>query len=744
MDALSRNPVQTKVLPINAKRPRPSATSTDTQREIKREKRIHQYKTRPRESATFSSRKIKKKKESHQYQTRPRKSATSSPREIKKEKRYHQYPTRSLEDKNSDALPHKHRKRTKEEEISSDESNYYDTDSSDEDIVNEREKVEVINYERNKEDQIQVQAEIHQPPYEFKTKTPPPLVLRKNDPLVIGDEIEEFGEETIIPKHLFKDPPKIYAAPPSSESERKEEEPPYEPKKLNKSGPITPIKIKKEDGKLTVSKVRKPRITGKVTSSVIEARDHLCTRKGPIVVFWDSQGNPLDPESELFINKKKIKTSPEKEIIQFKLKKQWIFGVTSTLKKELPQTLRKHALLLRNLKISDLSLPDSKNLKKLIHLTFADMPIRITICTGDIKTPSFAERIPIIQENHITPTGGHKGIRKTYHRVRDNYYWKNMKREIADFVKTCIDCQRNKLVRVKNKEPMVITDTPLDAFDKISMDILGPLPLTSRVYSYILTIQDNLTKYSVAAPIASMTAEDVAKAFTKHFICTFGCPKAILTDQGACFMSSLMKKLAKIFHIQTYRTSSFHPQSNGSLERSHQVLIEYLKHFLTIEKQWDEWLPQAMFSYNTSLHEGTRFTPHELIFGRKARQPSNFPTEDAICTYPDYVDNLITKLHNFRKTARNNLEQAKHRQKHYYDRKIRPIHYETGEDVFLLNPSRKNKLKKEYSGPYRITRTIGNNNVEIQIDHRNRRRIVHKDRIKRAYLQMNEWKSAGV
>ncbi|XP_076385682.1 uncharacterized protein LOC143264081 [Megachile rotundata] len=753
-DALSRNPVQTKVLPVNSKRPRSTTTSTDTKREIKKKKEWHQYKTRPRDSATSSSREVKKKKEYHQYKTRPRDSATSSSREIKRrkewhqyetrpresttssrevkrKKEFHQYPTRPLEDINADQLPNKRRRRIKQEETS-DESNYYDTDDSDDEISSQK---------GNEDFKMEVQAEIHPPPSEFKVKTPPPLILRKNDPIVIGDEIEEIDEDTIIPKHLFKDPPKINADSSSSESQKEETPPPYKPEILNKSGPVTPIKIKKEGGELTVSKARKPKITEEIVSSIAEVKDHLWTRKGPVAVFWNSQGSPLDPESELFIKRRKIRPAPRKEITQIKLKKQWLFGITVTSKRELPQILRKLALLLKKYKISDLSLPNDKYLRKLIYIIFADIPIRITICTGDIKTPSFEERIPIIQENHTTPTGGHKGIRKTYHRVRDNYYWKNMKKDIADFIKTCIDCQRNKLVRVKNKEPMVITDTPLDAFDKVSLDILGPLPLTSKGHSYILTIQDNLTKYSVAAPIVSITAEDVARAFTEHFICKFGCPKAILTDQGTCFMSSLMKKLAKIFHIQTYRTSSFHPQSNGSLERSHQILIEYLKHFLTQEKQWDDWLPQAMFSYNTSIHEGTKFTPHELVYGRKARQPSNFPIEEAMCTYPDYVDNLITKLHNFRTTARNNLKLSKHRQKYYYDKKIRPIQYETNEDVFLLNPPRKNKLEKEYSGPYKITRTIEPNNVELQVGGRNKRRIVHKDRIKRAHLPMRDRES---
>jgi len=77
-----------------------------------------------------------------------------------------------------------------------------------------------------------------------------------------------------------------------------------------------------------------------------------------------------------------------------------------------------------------------------------------------------------------------------------------MKAQVEKFIpEISSSCQKKKLVRVKHKQPMIITDTPVDAFDKVSMDILGPLPITENENEYILTIQDLLTKYSVAVPL---------------------------------------------------------------------------------------------------------------------------------------------------------------------------------------------------------------------------------------------------
>ena len=79
---------------------------------------------------------------------------------------------------------------------------------------------------------------------------------------------------------------------------------------------------------------------------------------------------------------------------------------------------------------------------------------------------------------------------------------------------------------------MVLTDTPGQAFDKVSLDIVGPLLTTPSGNVYILTNKDLLTKYSLAIPLVQHTARDTAEAFVKSFICKFDVPKAILTDQG--------------------------------------------------------------------------------------------------------------------------------------------------------------------------------------------------------------------
>ena len=134
------------------------------------------------------------------------------------------------------------------------------------------------------------------------------------------------------------------------------------------------------------------------------------------------------------------------------------------------------------------------------------------------------------------------------------------------------------------------------------------IPQTKSDNLYILTIQDKFTKYSLSIPLPNHQASTIASTFVKTFICIVGSPKGVLTDQGRDFYSNLLKRLVKRFRIKQFCTTAFHPQSNGSLERSHHVLGEYLKQFVAQYSEWDDWLELATLSYNTSVHEATKCT----------------------------------------------------------------------------------------------------------------------------------------
>lgn len=128
---------------------------------------------------------------------------------------------------------------------------------------------------------------------------------------------------------------------------------------------------------------------------------------------------------------------------------------------------------------------------------------------------------------------------------------------------------------------MVSTDTFIDIFDRVAIEIVGPLTTLENGNRYISTMQDDLSKFCLAAPMKQINAKAVARTFVDHFITRFGCLKATLTDQSTGFTSTSMRHVAKYFGIKQIKTTSFHLQSNGALECSHQVLTDYLKHYVS-------------------------------------------------------------------------------------------------------------------------------------------------------------------
>ncbi|CAK9813916.1 Retrovirus-related Pol polyprotein from transposon 412 [Anthophora plagiata] len=276
---------------------------------------------------------------------------------------------------------------------------------------------------------------------------------------------------------------------------------------------------------------------------------------------------------------------------------------------------------------------------------------------------------------------------------------------------------------------MTLTNTPGRAFDKIALDMVGPLPKTPSGHEYILTTQDLLTKYSLAVTLRTVSAVETADALIDHFICKFGAPKVILTDQGSNFTNALMRAVARRFRIQQNRATAFHPQTNGSLERSHHVLTEYLKQYIN-KNNWNEWLQCAMFSYNTSVHEGTLYTPHELVFGSKARVPSaNQKSMLEEETYNSYLQSLKARLSESQAIANQNLKSAKARSKNYYDKKVNTKEFSVGDHVLLLKEPTKGKFDSQYTGPHVIIDKLSDCNVKLRLDN-GRTKIVHVNKLK--------------
>lgn len=519
---------------------------------------------------------------------------------------------------------------------------------------------------------------------------------------------------------------------------------------LNQSDSETSVEDTGDESEDNIPVSPLPRSSGEENDFRInETRDSLLSRKDNHIIFTTLEGHPYDKGAKDYLAENKLPTYKDltfarvritnlnngKHLINIPIKQN---EKIQTERNDIIEGLRslRDAMIELNLKTISIAQNDLydmipwifvyKSLKRFL----SDLSITITICKSLVRCPGITERTNIIYEKHATKIGGHKGINKTYHRIRQNYHWPTMKKDIQEYIRNCKDCQIKKLTRVKTKQPMMITDTPGVAFDKVSMDVVGPLPITSRNNSYILTIQDLLTKYSIATPMETADSFSIADAFIKDFVCIYGAPRALLTDQAPTFFTSLMKAIANYFKIKQCRTTAYHPQSNGSIERSHHVLTEYLKMYTSQNSEWDEHIKPAMFAYNTSVHEGTNYTPYSLIFGHLPRTPSSsvIPEDATEQPYQDYLTNLFKILKNSQGLAKQNLIQSKEKSKVYYDKRINVQNFKVNDKVYLLKEPTKGKLDDQYTGPYKILEMLPMNNARI--DFRGKPRVVHINKLK--------------
>ena len=239
-----------------------------------------------------------------------------------------------------------------------------------------------------------------------------------------------------------------------------------------------------------------------------------------------------------------------------------------------------------------------------------------------------------------------------------------------------------------------------------------------------------------AVPIPQQDAETVARAFMLNVVLKFGTPAQILTDQGSNFLIDLFRSTCKLMKIWKIQTTAFHPESNGSLERSHRVLAEYLRHYVCEDQtDWDEWVPCAVYVYNTTVHTATGYTPFELVYGFRSEVPSALREAPAVqYNYDNYLTELRGRLQSSHEVARQRLICRKEKSKEYYDKDSETLEVRVGQKVLLFDETvrrgRSKKLSPQYVGPYEVLAVDG---VNVTIKKGRTAQKVHVNRIRPFY-----------
>ena len=224
----------------------------------------------------------------------------------------------------------------------------------------------------------------------------------------------------------------------------------------------------------------------------------------------------------------------------------------------------------------------------------------------------------VLELAHSIPMAGHLGKRKTLQRILKRFYWPSIFKDVDEFCHNCCECQKTSPGRraVAPSVPLAVIEVP---FKRIAMDIIGPLPRSRSGNRYVLVVCDYATRWPEAAPLKWIDAEHVAEELMTLFSMV-GVPREILTDQGSNFTSKLLTEVYKMLHIQPIRTSPYHPQTDGLVERFNQTLKSMLRRAASDEgRDWDKLIPYVLFAYQEVPQASTGFSPFELVYGRAVR-----------------------------------------------------------------------------------------------------------------------------
>ena len=291
----------------------------------------------------------------------------------------------------------------------------------------------------------------------------------------------------------------------------------------------------------------------------------------------------------------------------------------------------------------------------------------------------------------------HVGTKRTLADLRQNYYWPSINKSVKEYVRACDACQRNKPSRKAPRPPVIFPIT--ERFQQVHVDIVGPLHTSSKGNSYLFTMIDRYTRWLEVVPIDNFTADNCVHVFLMHWVARYGVPATVVSDRGRNFESYLFKRVLAVLGVNKLRTTAYHPECNGIIERAHRTIKESLRSLAANFEDWEEALPLTLLALRNAFSP-QGWSPAQLVFGEGLCLPLDLvvkPTQTRIADPNDVVRHLKSNAWLIRETFADLPTSGPQSD---------PQH-PTNEWVYLRCPVIRSSLQPRYEGPYLVTRRQG-------------------------------------
>ena len=340
----------------------------------------------------------------------------------------------------------------------------------------------------------------------------------------------------------------------------------------------------------------------------------------------------------------------------------------------------------------------------------------------------------LLYTHHDHPLSGHFGILRTWHNLKNKYYWPNMKHVIAQYIKSCRQCSQFNVSRQKPPGLLQPIEPPNDVFQIIGMDWWGPTQKSLTGNRYVLVITDRLSNYVIARASPTNTAQDTARILMEELILHHGPPDKIITDQGLHFNNDLLQAISTLIGSKHIFSTTYHPQTNGQTERWNSTFSAQLAKYCNVDhNNWDVYLPSVVYAYNHGVHQTTGFTPYQLAFGRTPRNSFDLPASTFRFTKPsDYFRQVLKYKQIVSQQAKAHIFRQQRSSKLRYDRNRQNPTYRIGDLVWTKVLTGRSKLMARYTGPASIVQVLTPVSFLVRYDD-GRQVQVHSSSLKPVY-----------
>ena len=363
-----------------------------------------------------------------------------------------------------------------------------------------------------------------------------------------------------------------------------------------------------------------------------------------------------------------------------------------------------------------------------LRLQDVQLAAATTTLLCDVSTGQARPVVPATWQKTIFNTIhslSHPSRKATVKMVASKFIWHGLRKSVTRWAKECLPCQQSKVHR-HVKAPLEEFKVPNRRFDHINVDLVGPLE-ECRGMTHLLTIVDRFTRWPEAIPLNITDTPECARALLHHWVSRFGLPADISSDRGPQFTSDLWTNLAALLGTSLHRTTSYHPQANGLVERFHRHMKASLRARLTGRANWLDELPWVMLGIRTTPKEDLGASSAELVYGAPLTVPGDFLAN------PDATPHPSAQLQQLRDTVRNIVPTPT--SQHGRQAFSVPADLRTSKFVFLRRDAHKTPLQKPYEGPYRV---VDRGDKAFTIDKMGRTELVSIDRLKPAYVNEAE------